>query len=207
MNPQLLEITFQQAAGCRHIPRTLCEQLSLSITNAWDYGLAHAGFESVIRLIGSQGCVDHMLEIKKQGRQRHYYEGDHFPNLTRQRLRFVPFHCSRGFLLVCGMKEKEKQLLPTVHLGVRIQPARRSQSLVSTQQPRFVLQALKVDATPSERRAAAIYNASRGTLSNQRAGRPSRADSIANSRMRDNNEERVIVEHINGLVARGFPLG
>jgi hypothetical protein len=72
-------------------------------------------------------------------------------------------------------------------------------------QIQLALQALKQDTTLSLRRAAAIYSVPRKTLSDRRAGQPSRADSIANSRSLTNNEERVIVEHILELVARGFP--
>jgi uncharacterized protein YoaH (UPF0181 family) len=46
----------------------------------------------------------------------------------------------------------------------------------------------------------------RTTLRNRRAGRPLRADTIANSRNLTATKEQVIVEHILKLVARGFPL-
>jgi uncharacterized protein YoaH (UPF0181 family) len=46
----------------------------------------------------------------------------------------------------------------------------------------------------------------RTTLRDRRAGRPSRADTMANSRNLTATEEQVIVEHILELVARGFPL-
>jgi DNA-binding transcriptional regulator YiaG len=43
-------------------------------------------------------------------------------------------------------------------------------------QVQIALQALKQDATLSQRRAAALYNVPKTTLRNQRAGRPSQAD-------------------------------
>ena len=45
----------------------------------------------------------------------------------------------------------------------------------------------------------------RSTLHQRRAGRPSRADTMANSRNLTNTEEQVIVQHVLELVARGFP--
>ncbi|KAJ8110902.1 hypothetical protein OPT61_g6375 [Boeremia exigua] len=71
-------------------------------------------------------------------------------------------------------------------------------------QIQLALQALKQDANLSQRRAAAIYRVPQSTLSTRRAGRPSRADTMPNSRGLDNNEERVIVDHILKLDARGF---
>jgi hypothetical protein len=72
-------------------------------------------------------------------------------------------------------------------------------------QIQLALQALKQDATLSVRRAAAIYNVSRNTLSRRRAGQPSRADSSPNSSKLTKFEEDVIVKHIIKLVTRGFP--
>ena len=69
----------------------------------------------------------------------------------------------------------------------------------------LALQSIKRDATISQRRAAAIYRVPRKTMGDRRAGRPSRADSTPISRNLDNNEEKVIVQHILELVARGFP--
>ncbi|KAJ8117104.1 hypothetical protein OPT61_g1625 [Boeremia exigua] len=71
-------------------------------------------------------------------------------------------------------------------------------------QVQLALQALKQDANLSQRRAAAIYRVPQSTLSHQRTGRPSRGDTMPNSRGLDNNEEQVIVEHILELDARGF---
>jgi hypothetical protein len=72
-------------------------------------------------------------------------------------------------------------------------------------QIQIALQALKQDATLSMRRAAAIYNVSRTTLSHQRAGRPSQADRWPKSRNLTKLKEEVVVEHILELVAREFP--
>jgi hypothetical protein len=60
-------------------------------------------------------------------------------------------------------------------------------------------------AATSHSCAAAIYRVSQATLSDRRAGQPSRADCAADSRKLDNTEERVIVKHILELVGRGFP--
>ncbi|KAJ8106606.1 hypothetical protein OPT61_g9425 [Boeremia exigua] len=71
-------------------------------------------------------------------------------------------------------------------------------------QIQFALQALEQDANLSQRRAAAIYNVPLATLSDRRAGRPSRADTMPNSRVLDNNEEQVIVNHILELDAYDY---
>jgi hypothetical protein len=55
------------------------------------------------------------------------------------------------------------------------------------------------------RRAAAIYNVSHITLSDRCAGKPSRADTIPNSRNLTKPEEDVIIEHVLDLIERGFP--
>ena len=72
-------------------------------------------------------------------------------------------------------------------------------------QIQIALQALKQDATLSQRRAATIYNVSHTTLSDRRAGRPSQADRWPKLRNLTKLEEEVVVEHILELVARGFP--
>ena len=73
-------------------------------------------------------------------------------------------------------------------------------------QIQLALQALKQDATLSLQRAAAIFRAPLQTLSDRRARRPLRADTIANSRNFTATEEQVIIKHILELVTRGFPL-
>ena len=84
-------------------------------------------------------------------------------------------------------------------------PQQRQLDASKEAQIHLAIQALKQDPNLSLRRAAAIYKIPQSTLSDQRAGRPSRANSTANSRSLDNNKEQVIVDHILELVARGFP--
>jgi hypothetical protein len=72
-------------------------------------------------------------------------------------------------------------------------------------QVNLAIEALKQDPKLSQQRAAAIYRVPQKTISDQRAGRPSRANSIANSQALDNNKEQVIIEHILYLVKQGFP--
>jgi hypothetical protein len=72
-------------------------------------------------------------------------------------------------------------------------------------QIQIALQALDQGTTLSLRRAAAIYNIPRKTLSNQRAGRSSQADRWPKSRNLEKTEEDVLVKHILDLVTRGFP--
>jgi hypothetical protein len=67
------------------------------------------------------------------------------------------------------------------------------------------LQALNRDATLSLRRAAAIYNVPRKTLSDRRGGRPSQADCWPKLRNLTKLEEEVVIEHILELITRGFP--
>ena len=80
-------------------------------------------------------------------------------------------------------------------------PQQRQLDASKEAQIHLAIQALKQDPNLSLRRAAAIYKIPQSTLSDQRAGRPLRANSTANSRSLDNNEERVIVDHILELVA------
>ena len=72
-------------------------------------------------------------------------------------------------------------------------------------QIQLALQALKQDANLSLRRAAAIYNIARSTLSDRRAGRPSQVDRRPKSINLTKFEEDVIVNHILKLDMRGFP--
>ncbi|KAJ8105102.1 hypothetical protein OPT61_g10380 [Boeremia exigua] len=83
-------------------------------------------------------------------------------------------------------------------------PQQQQTDALKEAQIQLALQALKQDTNLSKRRAAAIYRVPRSTLSTRRTGRPSRANTIANSRGLDNNEEQVIVQHILDLDARGF---
>ena len=84
-------------------------------------------------------------------------------------------------------------------------PQQRQLDAFKESQIHLALQSIKRDATISQRRAAAIYRVPRKTMGDQQAGRPLRADSTPISRNLDNNEEKVIVQHILELVARGFP--
>ena len=69
----------------------------------------------------------------------------------------------------------------------------------------LAIQAINQDANISERRAAAIYNVSRTTLQDRRAGTTFRRDCTPNSTKLLLTEEEVIVQHILDLDARGFP--
>jgi hypothetical protein len=84
-------------------------------------------------------------------------------------------------------------------------PQQRQSDALKEAQINLTIEALRQDPTLTQRRAAAIYKVSQSTLSKRRAGKPSRADSMANLRNLDNNEERVIVQHILDLNARGIP--
>ena len=67
-------------------------------------------------------------------------------------------------------------------------------------QIQLTLQALKQDATLSQRRAAAIYNVSPATLGHRRAGRPSQADYRPKSMNLTKTEEGVVFEYILELI-------
>ena len=68
----------------------------------------------------------------------------------------------------------------------------------------LAIQAMKSDATLSERRAAVTYNVHRATLQDRRAGIASRRDVHPNSAKLTRYEEDVIVQQIKKLDARGF---
>jgi hypothetical protein len=67
----------------------------------------------------------------------------------------------------------------------------------------LALQAIQRDATLTLRRAAAIYNVSRSTLSRRSARTTSRRDCTPNLMKLLKTEEDVIVEYILDLDARG----
>jgi hypothetical protein len=71
-------------------------------------------------------------------------------------------------------------------------------------QLQLALKAIKRDATLSERRAAAIYNVSRVTLSRQRARILLQSDCTPNLINLLKTEEDVIVQHTINLDAQGF---
>jgi hypothetical protein len=91
-------------------------------------------------------------------------------------------------LPMCAMPQQQHQMEPS-----------------NERQIQTALQALKEDATLSLRRAAAIYNVSRTTLSYRRAGRLSQGDCWPKSMNLTKTEEEVVVEHILELITRGFP--
>jgi hypothetical protein len=98
--------------------------------------------------------------------------------------------------------------LPRPHHNITTTTMPRQQRQLDASKERQVnlaIEALKQDPKLSQRRAAAIYRVPQKTISDRRAGRLSRADSIANSRALDENEEQVIVKHILYLDERGFP--
>ena len=72
-------------------------------------------------------------------------------------------------------------------------------------QVQLALLALEQDAKLSLRRAAAIYSVPRSTLHQRRAGRPSRDNTMANSRNLTNAEEEVIIKYVLELVEHGYP--
>ena len=72
-------------------------------------------------------------------------------------------------------------------------------------QIQLALQALKQDANLSLRRAAAIFNVDKSTLSQRRAGRASKQDCKPINMNLTKLEEEVVVEHILDLDSRGFP--
>ena len=77
--------------------------------------------------------------------------------------------------------------------------------LSSECQIQLALQALKQDANLSLRRAAAIFNVARSTLSDRRDKRPSQADRWPKTMNLTKVEEKVVIEHILDLDSRGFP--
>ena len=70
----------------------------------------------------------------------------------------------------------------------------------------LALEAIEKDATLSQRRAAALYNVPQRSISNRRAGKPSRQDCSPNSMKLLVTEEETIVDYILDLDARGYPL-
>lgn len=70
----------------------------------------------------------------------------------------------------------------------------------------LALQAMKSDATMSQRRAAALYNVPQSTISDQRAGIPSQRDTYPNASKLLKHEEEALIEYIRILDAQGFAL-
>ena len=69
----------------------------------------------------------------------------------------------------------------------------------------LAVQAIKRDATLSQRRAAKIYRVPQSTLSDRLAGASPRRDCAPNSTKLTSTEELVIVQHILKLDERGYP--
>jgi DNA-binding transcriptional regulator YiaG len=88
-----------------------------------------------------------------------------------------------------------KTLLKRTVANSRIAMAQQQRKRPELQEARIqlALQAIKQDATLSQRRAAAIYNVSQTTLSDRRAGKQFRRDCAPNSANLRLIEEEVIV--------------
>ena len=69
----------------------------------------------------------------------------------------------------------------------------------------LALEALENDSTLSLRAIAKIYSVSPATLMQQRDGRPTQRDILANSRSLIDLEEKAIVQYITELSACAFP--
>jgi hypothetical protein len=68
----------------------------------------------------------------------------------------------------------------------------------------LALQALKSDASLSQRRAADIYNVHKSTLRNRRARTASRRDIQPNRSRLQKHEQETVIQYIRKLDARGF---
>ncbi|KFY27544.1 hypothetical protein V491_00863 [Pseudogymnoascus sp. VKM F-3775] len=79
------------------------------------------------------------------------------------------------------------------------------QSTSNGSQILLAIQAIKNDASLSIRAAAKIYSIHYTTLGQRLKGRPSRRDTIANSRKLTDLEEESLIRHILDLDSRGFP--
>ena len=69
----------------------------------------------------------------------------------------------------------------------------------------LALEAIKINEDLSIRAAAKIYNVSRTTLTQRRAGRTTRRDTVPNLKKLTELEEEAIVRYILELVTRSFP--
>ena len=68
----------------------------------------------------------------------------------------------------------------------------------------LALEAIRNDPKLSVRKAATIYDISRSSLRDRRAGKQSRREMTANSRKLTDLEEKVLLEMVLDLDARGF---
>ena len=72
-------------------------------------------------------------------------------------------------------------------------------------QIQLAIKAIQQDATLTHRRAAAIYNVSKSTLSSRLAGTRPRRDCKPKSMKLLLTEEETTIQHVLDLVVRGFP--
>ena len=142
---------------------------------------------SLYSLLASPGCLGYVLQAALSPLQELLEPA--LPLLRPQQLA----------KLISDDQDRSK---PIATQACGLQPKFNS---LKERQIQLALQALEKDAKLSVRRAAAIYSTSETTLRARRAGRPSRVDTMANSRNLTNNEEQVIVTYILELVARGEP--
>ena len=80
-------------------------------------------------------------------------------------------------------------------------------TLQNESQVQLALQALVSDENLSLRKAARLYSVPLKTLHRRRAGKPSRTETIANSRNLDLFEEQVIIRRVFDLYEQGFSPG
>jgi hypothetical protein len=88
------------------------------------------------------------------------------------------------------------------YLNNKTMPALQNESQVQ-----LALQALISDKNLSLRKAAKLYSVPLKTLHRRRSGKPSRIETIANSRNLDLSEEQVIVQRVLDLYEQGFSPG
>jgi hypothetical protein len=122
---------------------------------------------------------------------------------------FYAMACARNMCNVLDGRVAHLRQDPTENYTNLLQIAMQQQQseLPALQESRirFTLRAIERDATLSQRRAAAIYDVPRRTLSDRRAGKTFRRDCTPNSRKLSKTEGKVIVQYILDLDARGFP--
>jgi len=69
----------------------------------------------------------------------------------------------------------------------------------------LALQALNNDKNLSVSATAKIYNVNRITLTRRRASKPTRHNTMPNSRRLTDSEEKAIIQYVVKLVTRAFP--
>ena len=90
------------------------------------------------------------------------------------------------------------QLPTTMHQQPNAQTSSNEAGII------LAIQAIKRDASLTERRAARLYNVNRSTLQRRINGMTTRRDCEANSKKLTKLEEEVIIDHILDLDSRGF---